>query len=311
MSRCIDLGVRVARVFSPLALALLLACGGGSDGTASAASTAAPVAPATPAPAAPSPSPAPPSVAQAAAPPGYALVWSDEFEVAGLPDAAKWVHDTGRNRVGWHNNELQYYAADRPQNAVVRDGLLILTARRESLSSLPDWGGQRYSSARLITRGKAAWTYGFFEVRAKLPCGQGSWPALWMLGSGGRWPQDGELDIMEHAGSNPSRVFSSVHTQAGSGGKASSGARQLTDACSTFHNYQMTWTASEVRFAIDGVEHHRYVNPRIGADAWPFDAPQFVILNLAIGGDIGGPVDDRIFPIAFEIEHVRVYQTLP
>ena len=162
----------------------------------------------------------------------------------------------------------------------------------------------------LSSRGKAAWTYGFFEVRAKLPCGQGSWPAIRMLGSGGRWPLDGELDIMEHAGSNPSRVFSSVHTQAGSGGRASTGARQLADACTAFHNYQMTWTAGEVRFAIDGVEHHRYVNTRSGADAWPFDAPQFMILNLAIGGDIGGAVDDRIFPIAMQVEYVRVYQAL-
>jgi beta-glucanase (GH16 family) len=238
------------------------------------------------------------------------LVWSDEFESAGLPNAERWVHDTARNRVGWHNNELQYYAADRPENAVVRDGLLIITARRENLAGLADWGGQRYSSARLITLGKAAWTYGFFEVRARLPCGQGSWPAIWMLGSGGQWPRDGELDIMEHAGSDPRRVFSSVHTQAGSGGRASTGAARSSDACSAFHNYQMTWTASEIRFSIDGVVHHRYANSRTGVDAWPFDAAQFMILNLAVGGDIGGAVDDRIFPIALEIDHVRVYQAI-
>ncbi len=299
----------MARFASMAALAGLIACGGGSDSAGAAAPEAPPAAPPAIAPVMPVP-PVPPVPPVAGAPSGYVLVWSDEFDVAGLPDATKWVHDTGRNRVGWHNNELQYYAARRPENAVVQDGRLIITARRESLGSLPDWGGQRYSSARLITLGKAAWTYGFFEVRAKLPCGQGSWPAIWLLGSGGRWPQDGELDIMEHAGSRPSRVFSSVHTFAGSGGRASTGARQLSDACSSFHNYQMTWTASEIRFAIDGVEHHRYVNTRSGVDAWPFDAPQFMILNLAIGGDIGGAVDDRIFPIAMQVEYVRVYQAL-
>jgi beta-glucanase (GH16 family) len=299
----------LARVGSLAALAGLIACGGGSDAATAAAPEAFPAAPPAAPPAA-APVAAAPTPPATGAPAGYALVWSDEFDTAGLPDAAKWVHDTGRNRLGWHNNELQYYAADRPENAVVRDGRLIVTARRESLGSLPDWGGQRYSSARLITRGKAAWTYGFFEVRAKLPCGQGSWPAIWMLGSGGRWPLDGELDIMEHAGSNPSRVFSSVHTQAGSGGAANTGATSSSDACTAFHNYQMTWTAGEIRFAIDGVEHHRYVNARTGADAWPFDAPQFMILNLAIGGDIGGAVDDRIFPIAMQVEHVRVYQVV-
>jgi hypothetical protein len=146
MSMRIGFGLCLARVHGCAASALLLACGGGGGSGAAAPAAkvdAAPVVIAAPVPAAPTPSPA-----QSAAPPGYVLVWSDEFESAGLPNAERWVHDTARNRVGWHNNELQYYAADRPENAVVRDGLLIITARRENLAGLADWGGQRYSSAR-------------------------------------------------------------------------------------------------------------------------------------------------------------------
>ncbi|MDH5339132.1 MAG: glycoside hydrolase family 16 protein [Rubrivivax sp.] len=281
-----------------LALSLgACACGGGGG-----AQTLA-VVPATPASAPPAP------VADGTAvPAGYELVWADEFEAAGLPDGANWVHDTGRNRDGWYNNELQYYAAQRPENAVVRDGRLVITARREDLSSAPDWGGQHYTSARLITRGKVAWTYGFFEVRARVPCGQGTWSAIWTLGAGGRWPQDGELDILEHVGSNPSRVFSTVHTQSGSGGNGSGSATQLPDACTAFHNYQMTWTADAIDFGVDGVVHHRYRNPGTGSASWPFDAPQFMILNVAVGGDLGGFVDDRIFPAVMEVEYARVYQ---
>jgi beta-glucanase (GH16 family) len=241
-------------------------------------------------------------------PSGYRLVWADEFDVDGLPDASRWVHDTGRNRVGWHNHELQYYAADRPENAVVRGGRLVVTARRETLATAADWGGQHYTSARLITRGRADWTYGFFEVRARPACGRGTWSAIWTLGAGGRWPDDGELDILEHVGREPERVFSTVHTLAGSGGNGAGRARPLPGACAAFHDYQMHWTADGIAFGVDGVVHFRYPNRSTGRAAWPFDAPQFLILNLAIGGDLGGPVDDAIFPVAMEVEHVRVYQ---
>lgn len=243
-----------------------------------------------------------------APPPGYLLVWADEFDQPGLPDPSRWHHDTEFNRKGWFNNERQYYSGPRAQNAVVRDGRLILTARLESRSDQTDWGGQHYSSARLLTRGNAAWTYGFIEVRAKLPCGKGTWPAIWMLGSGGRWPDDGEIDILEQVGSRPARVFSTVHTKAGSGAHGIGGETQLPSACSAFHTYQLLWTADEMRFGIDGVPHFRFANPRTGYAAWPFDAPQYLILNIAIGGDLGGPVDDAIFPVAMEVDYVRVYQ---
>ena len=273
----------------------LAACGGGGGGSTSAAAAPAP---------APAPSPNPAYV-----PANYKLVWADEFDVDGLPDAARWDYDTERNRLGWYNNELQYYAATRLDNAQISGGTLRITARRESLSTAADWGGQRYTSARLITRGKAAWTYGYFEVRARLPCGRGTWPAIWTLGTGGLWPDDGELDIMEQVGSNPTRVFGTVHTQA-SGGTGTGDSVQVPDVCGStaFHNYQMHWTADEVAMALDGVVYYRYANPRAGKTTWPFNAPQYLLLNLAIGGVLGGAVDDSIFPVTLEIDHVRIWQ---
>ena len=280
------------------ALAALAGCGGGAPADTLSAS---------PAPAVPA-APAASAATAPGVPAGHVLVWSDEFDQAGLPDPSHWDFDTDRNAAGWYNNERQYYSRARAANAVVADGKLLITARKEDLSSAADWGGQHYSSARLITRGKADWTYGFFEVRAKLPCGAGTWPAIWTLGSGGRWPQDGEIDIMEQVGSNPNRVSGTVHTQAGSGGNSKGGATQVTDACTAFHNYQMTWTADAIEWGVDGVNYFRYANPRSGNAAWPFTAPQYLLLNLAIGGDLGGAVDDRIFPVTLQIEHVRVYQ---
>ncbi len=246
-----------------------------------------------------------------AIPAGYRLVWSDEFDTAGLPDPAKWAHDTSMNATGWHNRELQYYAGPRAENARVVGGRLVITARKETLSAAPDWGGQRYTSARLTTRDKRDWTYGYFEVRAKVACGKGTWPAIWMLNREIDWPGGGELDIMEHVGKEPGRVFSTVHTTAGHAGNGTGAVTQVPDVCTAFHDYQMHWTRDVVRFAIDGRVHFEYRNPRLGVDRWPFDAPQFLILNIAVGGDLGGAVDDSVFPVSMEIDHVRVYQRHP
>jgi beta-glucanase (GH16 family) len=241
-------------------------------------------------------------------PAGWTLAWSDEFDVDGPPDARKWRHDTGMNRTGWHNHEQQYYSGRDGTNAQVRDGRLFITARREALRQAADWGGQPYTSARLITRGLAEWTTGFVEVKAKLPCARGSWPAIWMLGARGDWPQAGELDIMEHVGRDAGRVFSTVHTAAGHGGSGVGGGVMLADACTAFHRYQMRWTTDDVVFGVDGVDHLRYPRLAGGASTWPFDAPQFLILNVAVGGDLGGPVDDAALPATMEVDYVRVWQ---
>ena len=283
---------------SSLTALTLAACGGGGAGAGPAPNSATTPVPSTS-----------PTVLER--PTDYRLVWADEFETPGLPDAAKWVYDIGRNKQGWYNRELQYYSNARPENSVVQDGKLVITARKEALRSATDWGGQAYTSARLITAGKAQWTYGFFEVRAKMPCGRGSWPAIWMLGAEGQWPAGGELDILEQMGQRPDWVFSTVHTTSGSGANGKGDGRTLTTACSQFHSYQMLWTPAEIRFGVDGLQHAVYRNAGTGPAQWPFDRPQFLILNLAIGGDLGGPVDDTIFPIQFEIEHVRVYQLAP
>lgn len=241
-------------------------------------------------------------------PAGYQLVWADEFDRDGLPDPGKWAYDTAMNKQGWHNAELQYYSAARPENTVVRGGRLLITAHREKLSSQPDWGGQGYSSARLVTRGKADWTYGYFEVRAKLPCGKGTWPAIWMLNTPIVWPAGGEIDIVEHVGRDPGYVFSTLHTAAHHGADGVGNGREVPDACAAFHTYQLHWTPRQMRFGIDGREHHVYRNEGQGTAQWPFDAPQFLILNIAVGGHLGGPVDDAVFPAQMEVEYVRVYQ---
>lgn len=252
-----------------------------------------------------------PSLPPGGVPSQWKLVWSDEFNQAGLPDQTKWNYDTERNKLGWYNNELQYYTKDRPENAVVKDGNLIITALKERLSNATDYGGQSYTSSRLLTRGKASWTYGFFEIRAKLPCGLGTWPAIWTLGTKGAWPDDGEIDIMEHVGKKKGEILGSAYTNFynWSNGTGNTKSTMVPDACDTFHNYQLYWDDSQIAIGVDNKYFFQFTNPKNGDyKKWPFDLSQYLILNLAIGGDLGGPVDDSIFPSQFFIDYVRVYQ---
>lgn len=241
-------------------------------------------------------------------PKGYHLVWSDEFNKPGLPDPGKWMWDTHANKRGWYNEELQYYAANRAENARIEDGKLVITARREALTDAADYGGQQYTSARLTTQGKARWTYGFFEIRARLPCGAGTWPAIWTLGDGRPHPDGGEIDIMEQTGNDPSNVSATIHNRATVGTYGNGAAITLADVCEVFHDYQLTWNPDALAVTIDGKPVHRYARQGKTAAGWPFDQPQYLLLNLAIGGAMGGKVDDAIFPRRFEIDYVRVYQ---
>ena len=255
--------------------------------------------------------PAAPALPAGGIPSGWKLAWADEFNVDGLPDAQKWDYDTSRNKLGWFNNELQYYARDRPENARVAAGKLIIAARKEKLTGAPDYGGQSYTSTRMLTRGKADWTYGFFEIRAKLPCGLGTWPAIWMLGQVGDWPLQGEIDIMEQVGKKPGEVLGTVHTGAYNHtlGTQKGAATTVADACGAFHNYQLRWDGEQIAIGVDGKYYFQFVNPKDGdVRKWPFSTPQYLLLNLAIGGDLGGPVDDAIFPVQMEVDYVRVYQ---
>ncbi len=303
------------RAWAGLLAIALAACGGGGAGS-EVSVTPAPIAPIVPVAPAADPnidtSVAAPSIA------GWTLVWSDEFSGSGLPNASKWAYDTARNKAGWWNNEKQYYANARLENSRVQDGRLIIEARQERLTTASDFGGQNYTSARLITRGLASWTYGFWEVRAKLPCGLGTWPAIWMLGTGGRWPEDGEIDILEQRGTSTAakqEILGTIHTRAfnyfnGSQGVGKGASFALASACTAFNNYQMRWDADRVVIGVNGAEYFTFMNPNNGdRNQWPFNAPQYLILNLAMGGDLGGTISTPL-PAQMEVDYVRVYKRL-
>lgn len=292
----------------------LAACGGGgasNEPASGAGAVPAPIIPAVPA--------ADPNIDTSVAAPaiaGWTLVWSDEFSGTGLPNASKWAYDTERNKVGWWNNEKQYYANGRLENSRVEGGRLIITARRERLTSASDFGGQDYTSARLITRGLASWTYGFYEIRAKLPCGLGTWPAIWMLGTGGRWPDDGEIDILEQKGTSAAeklQILGTVHTKAynwsgGTKGVAKGASTSLSNACTEYNKYQLTWDADRITIGVNGLDYFTFSNPKNGSvQEWPFSSPQYLLLNLAMGGDLGGTIDDARLPAQMEVDYVRVY----
>ena len=254
--------------------------------------------------------------AETIVPADYKLVWSDEFSVDGPPDPSKWSYDSELNRQGWHNKEQQYYSNNRRENARVENGHLIIEARADesAIKSLPDWGGQHYSSARLRSLGKGDWTYGAFEIRAQVACGVGTWPAIWMLSSkpNMQWPDDGEIDILEHVGYDPGKVHFSTHTKAQNFVLHTENTAQWTvhDACTQMHRYQLRWTPTLI---IMGVDDHRAFTLKKAADKkdlWPFNGPFHLLLNIAIGGDWGGVkgVDPSAFPSRMEIDYVHVYQ---
>ena len=241
-----------------------------------------------------------------------ALVWSDEFDGPAL-DMSKWSFDTSRNKDGWYNKELQYYAAHRPENLRIEDGILIIEARKdpEAIRNLRDYGGQQYSSAKIHTTGKAAFRNGFVEARAKLPCAGGTWPAIWMLPEGDRrWPDDGEIDILEHVGSQPRVVHGTLHTGLfnHARGTQRGGSISLPTACSEFHRYQLHWTQEAITIGVDDRAFMRIRNDQPGGyGAWPFIKPYYLILNLAMGGDWAGAPDDTALPQRFEVDYVRVW----
>lgn len=246
--------------------------------------------------------------------PQVAPAFADEFDGTKV-DMRKWRFDTHRNAQGWHNNELQYYSANRRENARIENGVLVIEARREKMSKtrFADWGGQAYSSAKLVTR--RAYGYGFYEVRAKLPCGRGIWPAIWMLPSGGQWPNAGEIDIMEMVGWDANTIHGTVHSGAFNHIKGTQRGAQmkLPAACTEFHRYQLDWRADHITVGIDGRGYFQVKNDQAGGlAAWPFVKPYELILNVAVGGDWGGQkgVDDAAFPQRMEVDYVR-YWNMP
>lgn len=240
----------------------------------------------------------------------YKLVWSDEFDYEGAPNPNKWGYDIGGH--GWGNNELQYYTEGK--NATVKDGKLIIEARKEGFE------GKRFTSTRLISKGKGDWLYGIIRVRAKLPRGTGTWPAIWMLPTDweyGEWPDSGEIDICEHVGYDMNRIVGSVHTKSYNHTKNTqkSGTIVIENVDTEFHEYAVEWLPDKIKFFIDDKQYFEF-NPSKYKTApdfkeWPYDKRFHLLLNIAVGGSWGGAngVDEDIWPQSMEVDYVRVYQS--
>jgi beta-glucanase (GH16 family) len=239
------------------------------------------------------------------------LNWADEFDYSGLPDSTKWSYDVGDGCpavCNWGNQELQYYTKSTMKNARVEHGKLIIEAHREKIKHY------NYSSARLVTKNKGDWQYGRIEVKAKLPSGRGTWPAIWMLpteAAYGGWPQSGEIDIMEHVGHEPQIIYGSVHTKSyhHSIGTQKTAGIYLPDAESNFHIFAIEWSEDKIEFFVDDIPYFSFTDEGTGWKEWPFDRKFHLILNLAVGGTWGGEqgVDDTIWPQRMEVDYVRVY----
>ncbi len=243
---------------------------------------------------------------------GYQLIWSDEFDTGTMPDTTKWNYRVGDGcpeLCGFGNNELQWYSDQRAENVRIVDGKLIIEARKEDL------GTKGYSSTRLNSRHKGDWMYGRFEVRAKLPGGVGIWPAIWMISTEreyGGWPACGEIDIMEHVGFIPDSIGGTVHTKAYNHivGTQRGMDFYVPDCEDAFHVYGINWTNEKMEFFVDETVYFTFENEGLGWEAYPFDKKFYFILNIAVGGNLGGKkgVDDTIFPQRMVVDYVRVYQ---
>jgi beta-glucanase (GH16 family) len=240
------------------------------------------------------------------------LTWSDEFAAANQSsvDATKWSFDLGGS--GWGNNELQTYTS-RTANAFIRNGFLNIKVLREKFTG-PDKMTREYTSARLLTENKFTQRYGRFEARIKVPYGQGIWPAFWMLGDNIRsagWPNCGEIDIMEHVGREPFKVFGTLHGPGYSGASGISATHTLsTKVSNDFHTFAIEWEPKTIRFYIDRVLYKTRTDADLPAGtAWVFDHPFFLILNVAVGGSFpGNPDGTTVFPQSMQVDYVRVYR---
>ncbi len=222
----------------------------------------------------------------------------------GLPDSTKWGYDIGGS--GWGNNEKQFYTEKRLKNASVKNGVLSITAVKESFE------GMNYTSARLISKNKGDWKYGRFEIKAKLPRGRGVWPAIWMLPTDwkyGGWPESGEIDIMENVGYLPDSVFERCTQEPITMQSAHKKAQRHSAKISAdaFHVYILEWSENEIKISIDKEHYFTFQNEKKSAREWPFDQPFHLLMNIAVGGNWGGKmgIDDSIFPQSMEVDWVR------
>ncbi len=261
-----------------LLISIVVACGGGSSASG----------------------PTPPPAGGGA----WTLAFSDEFDADGPLDTAKWGYEIGYIR----NHEAQYYTS-RTENARAEGGNLVIEARKEA------YQGYGYTSASVNTRGRFEFLYGRVEVRAKLPTGNGTWPAIWMLGTNigqAGWPACGEIDIMENVGFDPLRIHGSIHTTAYNHtiGTQKTSTVTITNPSEDFHVYAMEWYADRIDIFVDGQKYFTFRNEGTGDRTWPFEKPQYLLINLAIGGSWGGQkgIDDSRFPQRYLIDYVRIYR---
>ncbi len=237
------------------------------------------------------------------------LVWSDEFDEDTI-DTAKWNFEIGNGTNGWGNNESEYYT-NLTENARIDSGKLIITALHEN------YEGFQYTSARMQTSNKGDWKYGRIEMKAKLPRGKGTWAAFWMMpqnqiyGSN-LWPDNGEIDIMEYVGYIPSTVYGTVHTNKNYGSNAISKSYISSGIENDFHVYSLEWSPDTIKWFVDSNMYATYLRSGRSWQYWPFDQDFYIVINLAIGGNWGGVqgIDNTIFPQTFEIDYIRVYQSL-
>jgi len=244
------------------------------------------------------------------------LVWSDEFNNDGALDPKKWYHQTQLPPGGsWWGGLIQHYT-NREANAYAKDGYLNLVAKKEEFDDQDEL--KQYTSARLNS--KYTFTYGFIEIRAKLPKGVGTWPAIWLLNKNidedgaywdnqgfgtTKWPTCGEIDILEHWGKNQDYVSSAVHNASSYGYKVKNvGGQKINNVSNEFHLYTLEWTADKMIFSVDGIEHFRYAPTLKNADTWPFDSDYYLILNIAIEPDI----DPNFVESPMIVDYIRVYQ---
>lgn len=242
------------------------------------------------------------------------LIWSDEFSGIGSPDADNWTYDIGKGDWGWGNNEEQYYT-NETENVRVEDGNLIISALKQN----GEW-----TSARIKTEGLKEFKYVTVKVRAKLPEGSGTWPAIWMLGSDistNGWPAAGEIDIMEHVGKDPGVVHGSLHTPSSFGNTQNSDHISVPDFNSEFHVYELVWTPESITFKVDDEEFYIYNPSSKTAETWPFNDDFFIILNVAMGGNWGSDrdletgdgssrngIDPDLTEARMIVDYVRVYK---
>ncbi len=233
---------------------------------------------------------------------GFKSAWSDEFNGTAI-DTSSWSYDTGGG--GWGNHELEYYTIS-PNNSYISNGNLVIEARREGPA-----GNYNYTSARMLTKGKKSFTYGRVDVRAKIPSGKGIWPAIWGLGANidkVNWPACGETDIMEVVGRDPAKLYGTLHFANATGAHAQNGGTYINNEefAKVYHVYSIDWTSDKIDFYVDDILF--FSSPTNVAANGAFNLPTFFILNVAVGGDFGGPVDDAlVFPKRMNVDYIRVF----